>query len=228
MGEVRLPTTATGLASTLLYVALGTLSGCESNADLGSNLADDGGHPRDSSTRPEGSPEASPEAAKDGVAPSTDTGSDAGCSDGAAATSSWVETPIPNSLADVEGGAPNPESYTDNSDGTVTDNVTGLMWQQSVATTMFVQADAVTYCSDLVLAGYADWRLPSISELVSLLDYGQAALLINPTYFPATPTSTFWSSTTKPTSPPSAGVVNFGFGPVTGPVSSEFCARCVR
>jgi hypothetical protein len=37
---------------------------------------------------------------------------------------SWAEWPMPNSQADVTAGAPNPESYMDNGDGTVTDKVT--------------------------------------------------------------------------------------------------------
>ena len=68
---------------------------------------------------------------------------------------------MPNSQADVTAGAPNLESYTDNGDGTVTDNVTGLMWQQAVPTATYSWAGAVTYCSTLTLAGHSDWRLPS-------------------------------------------------------------------
>ena len=41
---------------------------------------------------------------------------------------------MPNDRVDVTAGAPNLESYTDNKDGTVTDNLTGLMWQQTVPT----------------------------------------------------------------------------------------------
>jgi len=37
----------------------------------------------------------------------------------------WAEWPMPQWSADVTAGAPNPEGYTDNGDGTVTDNVTG-------------------------------------------------------------------------------------------------------
>jgi len=52
----------------------------------------------------------------------------------------------------------NPPSYTDNGDGTVTDNVTGLMWQQGEVGSMNWE-DAITCCEALSLAGYTDWRL---------------------------------------------------------------------
>ena len=86
----------------------------------------------------------------------------------------------------------NEPSYQDNGDGTVTDLNTGLMWQQVPDLTnkvtfsnAFVQADALT------LGGYGDWRVPSIKELYSLIDFsgetGQseasAVPYIDTTYF---------------------------------------------
>ncbi len=71
-------------------------------------------------------------------------------------------------------------SYTDNGDGTVTDNVTGLMWQQSPDTNGDggIDADdklsydeAVAGAGTLTLGGYSDWRLPTIKELYSLIDF---------------------------------------------------------
>lgn len=77
--------------------------------------------------------------------------------------------------AQYDGAQP---SYTDNGDGTVTDNVTGLMWQQSPDTDGdgdIDAADKLTYHAALAgadtfsLAGYDDWRLPTIKELYSLI-----------------------------------------------------------
>ncbi|MDD5391532.1 MAG: DUF1566 domain-containing protein [Thiothrix sp.] len=74
----------------------------------------------------------------------------------------------------------NAPSYTNNANGTVTDKVTGLMWQQSPDTTNDGQikasdklafSRAQTYCQDLVLGGYSDWRLPDIKTLYSLIDF---------------------------------------------------------
>lgn len=71
-------------------------------------------------------------------------------------------------------------SYTDNGDGTITDNVTGLVWQQSGdtdgdgdtdATDKLSAEAAATYCADLTFSGQDDWRLPTIKQLYSLIDF---------------------------------------------------------
>jgi hypothetical protein len=61
-------------------------------------------------------------------------------------------------------------SYTDNGDGTVTDNVTGLMWQQDPGDKM-TYTEAAAAADSFELGGYDDWRLPSIKELYSLIDF---------------------------------------------------------
>jgi hypothetical protein len=98
---------------------------------------------------------------------------------------------------------PNTE-YTDNGDGTVTHNPTGLMWKRcsegqtwdgSNCTGMasaFNWNQAMAITSNF--AGKSDWRLPTEVELISLLDYTLPSL-INSTIFPNTPSQSFWSST---------------------------------
>jgi len=78
----------------------------------------------------------------------------------------------------------NQPSYTISGDGlTVLDNVTGLTWTQGVdwsddgtvdADDKFTYADAQTYVNTLnaqSYGGYNDWRVPTIKELYSLIDY---------------------------------------------------------
>ncbi|MGD1823672.1 MAG: DUF1566 domain-containing protein [Pleomorphochaeta sp.] len=67
--------------------------------------------------------------------------------------------------AQYEGVVP---SYTDNGDGTVTDNNTGFMWQQTPPTNKMTYDEAVEYVEDLEIGGYADWRLPTIKESFSI------------------------------------------------------------
>jgi ribonuclease BN (tRNA processing enzyme) len=62
----------------------------------------------------------------------------------------------------------NAPAYRDNGDGTVSDLVTGLMWQKTPGAKVGYQ-EAVTGAKSLKLAGYADWRLPTIKELYSLI-----------------------------------------------------------
>jgi hypothetical protein len=138
----------------------------------------------------------------------------------------WAEWPMPNLPADVTAGAPNPASVGDNGDGTVTDNVTGLVWQQTVAPSLYAWSDALALCPTLTLAGHTDWRLPSAIELVSIVDYGQAAPSISGTYFPATPSAAFWSSSIGPTY---AWKVDFNDGSTsTEAVTGLHNVRCVR
>ena len=61
----------------------------------------------------------------------------------------------------------NTPSYTDNGDGTVTDNVTGLMWQQDMGEKMTWE-EAQQAAEECTLGGYDDWRVPTIKELYSL------------------------------------------------------------
>lgn len=70
--------------------------------------------------------------------------------------------------------------YTDNGDGTITDNITGLMWQQSPdnngdgkinAEDKLTYEEAVAGAGNCNLGGYSDWRLPGIKELYSLIQF---------------------------------------------------------
>jgi len=61
-------------------------------------------------------------------------------------------------------------SFTDNGDGTISDNVTGLMWVQERGSKLTWDA-AVAGASTHGTAGYSDWRMPTIKELYSLIQF---------------------------------------------------------
>jgi hypothetical protein len=95
-------------------------------------------------------------------------------------------------------------SYTDNSDGTIKDNATGLTWQKcsrglsgatcaSGSATTVDWTTANSYCSSLSLASKT-WRLPTIQELGNLSDFGQSSQFINVTFFPNTIASYYISN----------------------------------
>ena len=83
---------------------------------------------------------------------------------------------------DMQRGVPLPvPRFTDNNDGTVTDNLTGLVWLRNVAClapsgwqAAFIAVDGLKHGGcDLTDGSRAtDWRLPNIRELYSLVDHG--------------------------------------------------------
>jgi hypothetical protein len=64
----------------------------------------------------------------------------------------------------------NQPRYADNGNGTISDLNTGLMWQQDPGEKMTYD-EAVAGADSFDLAGYDDWRLPTIKELYSLIDF---------------------------------------------------------
>lgn len=62
----------------------------------------------------------------------------------------------------------NQPSYTDNSDSTITDYVTGLMWEQDMGEKTSFD-EAFIKAEESTLGGYDDWRVPTIKELYSLI-----------------------------------------------------------
>jgi hypothetical protein len=139
------------------------------------------------------------------------------------------------------GGTGGANKFTDNADGTVTDGVTGLMWTMcsagqsgadcSGSATTYAWQDAVQYCDGLVFAGYDDWRLPKVREIVSIVDYSSWSPAIDSPVFPATPSnhSFFWSSSSDAVSVSGAWYVYFTNGDVSSNDKSDaYYVRCVR
>jgi hypothetical protein len=86
--------------------------------------------------------------------------------------------------------------FTDNGDGTITDNLTQLIWQKVPNTIALTWEQAIVYAEGLALAGSTDWRLPNIKELESLNDESRTNPSVNTSYFSTIGVRNYWSSTT--------------------------------
>ena len=123
----------------------------------------------------------------------------------------------------------NPQSYTDNGDGTITDNNTGLSWQQTEDFAARDWDEAITYAENMTLGGFDDWRLPTKKELSLILDYSRVSPAINTTYFPSTNGSYYWTSTTYAFDTTNAWRVGFTMGGVSQIAKTDtLYVRCVR
>jgi hypothetical protein len=125
--------------------------------------------------------------------------------------------------------------YTIPGDGTVYDNQTKLTWQQASLPAQ-IQSAAIASCRSVALPG-SGWRLPTIKELHTLIDFSASAPpYIDQTAFPGTSTtnsSAYWSSSAQAGNPVGsvamAWTVYFS-SPVTmfNPTNVGAYVRCVR
>lgn len=132
-------------------------------------------------------------------------------------------------------------AFTENGDGTVTDNNTGLIWQKENGSTYNWYAAAgildatnnpssLNVCGSLSLGGHADWRLPSKKELVSIVDYSipSPGPTIN-ALFTGSSSSYYWTSTELAGSQTYGWAVSFNDGNVSFvSKTAPNPVRCVR
>ncbi len=153
-----------------------------------------------------------------------------------------------------------PISFVDNGDGTITDLNTGLMWEKKsldgglhdsenaywwsgdgAQETIWDWLDDINTEGGTGFAGHSDWRIPSVRELESVIDYEHAFPSVGPVFnngciVGCTVTtcsciegSSYWSSTTAADTPADAFVVEFG-SPFVGVVTKAIplMVRAVR
>lgn len=127
----------------------------------------------------------------------------------------------------------------DNGDDTVTDRVTGLMWQRTATITFYNRAQAQIRCQGLRAAGHDDWRVPSTIELVSIVDYDRFKSSIDAKAFPDSPLDVrndraplgLFGTTTVAGTPLAGWLVNFSFGEISLDTTAGdrgVYIRCVR
>jgi hypothetical protein len=140
--------------------------------------------------------------------------------------------------------------FTDNSNGTVTDNLTKLVWTKNANTFGVLTWQAALTAAATLKNGthdltdgsnQGDWRLPNLRELQSLIDYGQYNPALPNTLgtgqweegypFQGVQSGDYWSATTyaSPYVDPTAWCVYFGDGYLHAPPkSSSNYVWCVR
>lgn len=137
--------------------------------------------------------------------------------------------------------------YEANSNGTAVDLQTGLMWMRCAlgqtwdAQNSKCSGSAVTYTWQSALqaaqslnqgggyAGYTDWRLPNLRELMSIDRYHCTKPTINLDIFPETPSQAFWSSSPLELSGSNMWTLNFGSGQAVYDVlTASYAVRLVR
>ena len=136
------------------------------------------------------------------------------------------------------------KTYSDNSDGTVTDPTTGLTWMRcsmgqtwagstcSGTASTYNWDQAVALTGAVSFSGQGDWRLPNIRELQTIVDRSHAYPAIDIAAFPDSPIAYFWSSSSYADGSDHVWSVSFGgghSGTAGGYLKSDlFAVRMVR
>ena len=123
--------------------------------------------------------------------------------------------------------------FSRDGDGVVTDNTTGLQWQDDYSDNgdnikEAKWTDAIDYCEALSLGGHDDWRLPNFNELYFIADRSKRDPAID-AIFQNVVSDFYWSSSTVVGDEGSAWYVYFDGGrDGWDDKSNSFYIRCVR
>jgi hypothetical protein len=137
------------------------------------------------------------------------------------------------------------DRFIDHKDGTVTDSKTGLMWSvcsvgqsydEGKCSGLSESKDWAQSLQDIQAlnnaggqAGYADWRMPNIDELATIVEFQCFDPAIQLSVFPATPSETYWSSTPDPSKSGKGRSIYFKYGTdITPEVATDRFTRLVR
>lgn len=123
---------------------------------------------------------------------------------------------IPNNTPD--------NRYINHNNGTVTDKNTGLMWKQCIeglsgintcttgSPSYYTLIKSLEFAEGQLFAGYSDWRVPTLTELKSLIAQHCLAPSVNIALFPNDPASYVWSSSLSVNNAKNAWYVIFNNG----------------
>ncbi|MDD5754425.1 MAG: DUF1566 domain-containing protein, partial [Methylococcales bacterium] len=112
--------------------------------------------------------------------------------------------------------------FTDNGDGTVTHAKTNLMWQRCLLgqtwngktcsgfSTIFNGGESKNQTD--TFAGYSDWRVPTLNELNTVVEYKNYLPTMNKNVFPGAESGVFWSSSIGANNSNFSWIVHFDSG----------------
>ena len=111
----------------------------------------------------------------------------------------------------------------------VIDSQNNLMWQDNIEVTEYLETaiTAKVYCENIVLNGYIDWRVPTINEIINIIDLNEKNAInkkfkfVNPNLYSTS--STFIEDTE------SLWAIDFKSGAIiTDKKRNENYIRCIR
>ena len=132
-----------------------------------------------------------------------------------------------------------PQSLDSANEQIVTDYNTGLVWQRKLPATyegcsgnggaLCLYSQAVSFCDNLELENFDDWRLPTPEELETIIDYGRTPAINTDVFTVPNPTSyNFWAQTGSALQSSKKWYVNFTKGSVELDDNIAKLVRCVR
>ena len=125
------------------------------------------------------------------------------------------------------------ERFTQNTNGTVTDKRTGLIWSRCSVGQTWTGANCAGQFREMTwsnakraeqdantahFADQSDWRIPAVPELASIVEIQCKHPRVNVEIFPATPSKPFWTSMEKRGANQFAYALDFGGG-AAGPMA---------
>jgi hypothetical protein len=110
----------------------------------------------------------------------------------------------------------------------VHDEHTRLTWRRAVEHDNYAWQDAKDFCAKLGANG-GGWRLPSLRELMTIVDVTRFDPAVDRSIFPDTPSELFWSSSPSTTPRGTAWGVNFTRGAsAAASLDTKAHVRCAR
>jgi len=125
--------------------------------------------------------------------------------------------------------SPAPSAFTQNGDGTITDAQTQRLWQEGASGSGLSWVQAKAYCQSLTLANQGDWRLPTMAELSTLLDFAKNMPAAAAAFAPTTTNDAYWTAGTLKWTTTTGWALLFSNGAAYAyDATKTGRARCVR